>query len=109
MTLEKEGLSSQTAGSSSFTESKENSLDLITDYLTTKLKDIKAYEGTHIAEEAKKELTEYLHTLQKNETLFEALKEHNRDLAHDFKQLLKEHEHQTEHLHIKDHGLDFGR
>lgn len=88
---------------------KEHSLDLISDYIKAKLHDIHAYEGTSLAHEAKNELHAYLTTLEKNETLFDSLKEHNVGLTQELKQVFRVQEQQKENLdrdlHIKHHGL----
>ena len=97
------------SSSNSYMAEKEHSLDLISDYIKAKLHDIHAYEGTSLAHEAKNELHAYLTTLEKNETLFDSLKEHNVDLAQELKQVFRVQEKQKEDLdrdlHIKHHGL----
>jgi ATP-dependent exoDNAse (exonuclease V) alpha subunit len=100
------GYSSQSTDVSSNSSSKESSVDIISDYIQTKLKDIKDYAGTSLAEEVRESLKDYLHTLQKNEPLFEAIKGHDKALSQDLEHLLKDHDH--EHVHTKDHGPELG-
>ncbi len=90
----------KSSSSSPQTSSRSDSFEVISEYIRSKIKTIKTFEGCSLGEDAKQELKSYLHTLQKNEPLFQAIKGHNPDLAQEFKQLLKEQE------RVKSRGME---
>ncbi len=65
-------------------------MEVITDYIESKMRDIKAYEGTSIAHEAKDELRNHLATLQKNDTLFQELKDQNKEVIKEAQKMFQE-------------------
>jgi len=76
------------------------SIDVISDYIQSKMRDIKAYEGTSLAHEAKQELKDYLKTLQKNEPLFQTLKDQNKDLVQEVQKVFQEQ------MRIRSRGIE---
>jgi molecular chaperone GrpE (heat shock protein) len=80
------------SATSHYSTEKTNSIGLISDYIQSKLRDIRVYEGTSLAHEAKHELKDYITTLQKNEPLFQELKDQNKDLTKDLERLFREQE-----------------
>ncbi|HUX79179.1 MAG TPA: toprim domain-containing protein [Alphaproteobacteria bacterium] len=89
---------------------KTNSIDVIADYIQSKLRDIKAYEGTHLADRAKEELKDYMQTLQKNETLFQTIKDQNKDLFKEFqKEFQKQFQKESQEQAVsRSRGFDLG-
>ena len=88
--LVKYSLTEVSGSTASHSASPLQSMEVITDYIESKMKDIKAYEGTSLAHEAKDELRNYLVTLQKNDTLLQALKDHNKDLVKEVQKMFQE-------------------
>ncbi len=66
-----------------------NSIESISQYLNSAIKEMKAFEGSYLADKARQELKAYMETLRKNERTLEAVKAHDQDLAkelHHFEQ-----------------------
>jgi hypothetical protein len=74
----------------SHSASATQSIEVIADYIESKMRDIKAYEGTSLAHEAKDELRNYLITLQKNDTLLQDLKDQNKELIKEAQKIFQE-------------------
>ncbi|MBX9621542.1 MAG: MobA/MobL family protein [Alphaproteobacteria bacterium] len=86
----KQSLAKISRSTASHLASASQSLEVISDYIQSKMRDIKAYEGTSLAHEAKDELRNYLTTLQKNDTLLQDLKDQNKELIKEAQKIFQE-------------------
>jgi hypothetical protein len=87
--------------------SADNTMGIITKYIGDKLREIKAYEGTSLAREAKEELRSYLETFQKDERMVREFKNHSPELVKDIQHLYQKQQQQIrEHQRSKDMGMD---
>jgi Na+/phosphate symporter len=88
--LGKHSLTESSRSTASHSASATQSMEVIADYIESKMRDIKAYEGTSLAHEAKDELRNYLTTLQKNDTLLQDLKDQNKELIKEAQKIFQE-------------------
>jgi hypothetical protein len=86
----KQPITEPSRSTASHSASASQLLEVISDYIQSKMKDIKAYEGTSLAHQAKDELRNYLATLQKNDTFFQDLKEQNKELIKEVQKIFQE-------------------
>jgi phage/plasmid primase-like uncharacterized protein len=80
--------------------SATQSIEVISDYIQSKMRDIKAYEGTSLAHEAKDELRNYLVTLQKNDTFFQDFKDQNKELIKEVREVFQQQ------MRIRNRGIE---
>ena len=79
----------------------------IAKYIEDKIREIKAYEGSSLAREAKEELRSYLETFQKDERMLKDFKNHCPDLVKDIGRLYqKQEQHAREQIHQRSKGLE---
>lgn len=87
--------------------SADNTMGIITKYIGDKLREIKAYEGTSLAREAKEELRSYIETFQKDERMLRDFRAQCPDLVKDIQRLYPKQQQQIhEHQRSKDMGMD---
>jgi Ti-type conjugative transfer relaxase TraA len=86
--------------------SPNKNLEAMSAYIKDRLHNITTYAGTHLSRKAFDELHNYMTTLEKNTTSFQALQEHNYQLMKEVDKLLKEQEYKVAQNHEK--GKDFG-
>jgi len=85
--------------------SNSNNLDTIAKYIGDKLREIKAYQGTSLAREAKEELRSYIETFQKDERMLRDFKNQCPDLAKDIQRLYQKQQQQVQE-HQRSKGID---
>ena len=68
---------------------KPNSIQTISKYLEDKIKEIKTFDGSFIADQAREELRNYMKSLHKDETLFKEIKAHNPEIAKETQKLFQ--------------------
>jgi len=84
-----------------------NNLDTIAKYIEDKIKEIKAYQGTSLAREAKEELRSYLETFQKDERMLQNFRDHCPYLVKDIQRLFQKQQQQIhEQMVQRGKGMD---
>lgn len=113
---EKEAQASLTTSSSKLEAQKINqpmvsstdrpsNIAIIAKFIEDKMRMIKTYEGSSIAEDAKQELKYYLETFQKNERMLQEFKNQCPDLAKDIQRLYQKQQQQIQE-HQRSKGMD---
>jgi phage/plasmid primase-like uncharacterized protein len=84
---------------------RPSNMNIIAKYIEDKMRMIKTYEGSSIAEDAKQELKYYLETFQKNERMLQEFKSHSPELAKDIQRLYQKQQQQVQE-HQRSKGMD---
>lgn len=85
---------------------RSNNIEIISRYIEDRLRQIKAYEGTSLAHEAKEELRSYFETFQKDKRMLEDFRNHCPDLAKDIQHLFQKQQQIHEQIHEKSYGIE---